>query len=180
MKIVDVKTYIVGNPPPHRGGLNWIFLKLVTDEGLEGWGECNAPRLRERTIVQLIQELSTRFVIGEDPFNIEKIWEGLYKSSQRHTAHFFQHPGTLTGQVIAAYEMACWDIVGKALNQPVYRLLGGVKNKKIRFPRSLEKSPSRSSAMLRRCSKTFETRSVMTVISVVEPMDNTTPMLPFG
>lgn len=132
MKIVDVKTYIVGNPPPHRGGLNWVFLKLVTDEGLEGWGECNAPRLRERTIVQLIQELSTRFVVGEDPFNIEKIWESLYKSSQTHTAHFFQHPGTLTGQVIAAYEMACWDIIGKALNQPIYRLLGGVKNARIR------------------------------------------------
>ena len=132
MKIVDVKTYIVGNPPPHRGGLNWVFLKLMTDEGIEGWGECNAPRLRERTLVQLIQEMSTRFVIDEDPFNIEKIWENLYKSSLTHTAHFFQHPGTLMGQVIAAYEMACWDIVGKALNQPIYRLLGGVKNEKIR------------------------------------------------
>jgi 2-dehydro-3-deoxyphosphogalactonate aldolase len=132
MKIVDVKTYVVGNPPPHRGGLNWIFLKLVTDEGIEGWGECNSPRYRERTIVQLIHELSSRFVFGEDPFDIEKIWERLYKSTQTNTSHFFQHPGTLTGQVIGAYEMACWDIVGKKLNQPVYRLLGGVKNEKIR------------------------------------------------
>jgi len=132
MRIVDVKTYIVGNPPPHRGGLNWVFLKLVTDGGIEGWGECNAAFMREHTLVQLIQELSERFVIGQDPFDIETIWEGLYKSTRAQTAHFFQHPGTLTGQVIAAYEMACWDIVGKALNQPIYRLLGGKRNEKLR------------------------------------------------
>jgi galactonate dehydratase len=71
-------------------------------------------------------------VIDQDPFDIETIWEGLYKSSQAYTAHIVQHPGTLTGQVIAAYEMACWDIVGKAVQQPVYRLLGGRKNEKLR------------------------------------------------
>jgi galactonate dehydratase len=132
MKITDVKTYIVGNPPPYRGGRNWVFLKLSTDEGIEGWGECNASFLREYTLVQLIQEHSKKFVIGEDPFDIEKIWEALYKSTKEYSAHFFQHPGILTGQVMAAYEMACWDIVGKALHQPVYRLLGGKKNGKLR------------------------------------------------
>jgi 2-dehydro-3-deoxyphosphogalactonate aldolase len=132
MKIVDVNTYIVGNPPPHHGGLNWVFLKLSTDEGVEGWGECNASFMREYTLVQLIQELSKKYVIGQDPFDTEKIWEALYKSTKENAAHFFQHPGTLTGQVIAAYEMACWDIIGKALNQPVYRLLGGKRNEKLR------------------------------------------------
>ena len=132
MKIKDVKTYIVGNPPPYRGGRNWVFLKLSTDEGIEGWGECNASFLRQYTLVQLIQELSEKYVIGQDPFDIEKIWEALYKSTKEYSAHFFEHPGILTGQVIAAYEMACWDIVGKALNQPVYRLLGGKKNEKLR------------------------------------------------
>ena len=132
MKIVDVKTFIVGNPPPHCGGLNWVFLKLLTDEGIEGWGECNAPWYREHTLVQLVQELSKRYVIGQDPFDIEKIWEELYKSSRAYTMHFFQHPGTITGQAIAAFEMACWDIVGKALNQPVYMLLGGRRNEKLR------------------------------------------------
>jgi len=132
MKIKDVKTYIVGNPPPYRGGRNWVFLKLSTDEGIEGWGECNASFLRQYTLIQLIQELSEKYVIGQDPFDIEKIWEALYKSTKEYSAHFFEHPGILTGQVIAAYEMACWDIVGKALNQPVYRLLGGKKNEKLR------------------------------------------------
>ncbi len=132
MKILDVKTYIVGNPPPHRGGLNWVLLKLVTDEGIEGWGECNSPWSREYTVAQLVKEWCNRFVIGQDPFNIEAIWEALYKSTREKQTHFMQHPGTLTGQVIAGVEMACWDIVGKALNQPVYRLLGGVKNEKLR------------------------------------------------
>lgn len=132
MKITDVKTYIVGNPPPYRGGRNWVFLKLSTDEGIEGWGECNASFLRQYTLVQLIKELSEKYVIGQDPFDIEKIWEALYKSTKEYSAHFFQHPGILTGQVIAAYEMACWDIVGKTLNQPIYRLLGGNKNEKLR------------------------------------------------
>lgn len=132
MKIVDVKTYIVGTPPPHRGELNWVFLKLVTDEGIEGWGECNFPRWREYTLVQLVKELSKRFVIGQDPFDIEKIWEGLYQSSGARPSHVFQHPGTLTGQVMGGVEMACWDIVGKALNQPIYRLLGGKRNEKLR------------------------------------------------
>ncbi len=132
MKIVDVETYIVGNPPPHRGGINWVFLKIVTDEGIEGWGECNAPWYREHALVQYIRELSRRFVIGQDPFDIEKIWEGLYKSSLDHTCHLFQHPGTFTGQVIAGVEMACWDIVGKSLNQPIYRLLGGKYHEKLR------------------------------------------------
>ena len=54
MRITDVKTYIVGNPPPHRGGLNWVFLKLMTDEGIEGWGECNFPTWSEHTLVQLV------------------------------------------------------------------------------------------------------------------------------
>jgi 2-dehydro-3-deoxyphosphogalactonate aldolase len=132
LKIVDVNSYIVGNPPPHRGGLNWVFLKLVTDDGLEGWGECPAPWYREHTCVQLIQELGKRFVVGQDPFDIERIWETLYKTRSPYVCHHFQHPEILTGQVIGAFEVACWDIVGKALNQPIYRLIGGKRNDKLR------------------------------------------------
>lgn len=130
MKIVNVKTYIVGNPPPRRGTYpNWVFCKLLTDEGVEGWGECPAPYNRERALTHAIQEYSERFVIGRDPFNIEAIWEDLYKGAG---GFIFQHPGTFHGQVVGSIEMACWDIVGKAVNQPIYNLLGGVKNEKIR------------------------------------------------
>ena len=127
MKIVDVKTFIVGTPPPHRGGRNWVFLKLTTDEGIEGVGECNTPSFRERTLVRLINELSEPFVLGSDPFDIERLWDTLYTG-----VHGFHHPGIVSTQVIAAYEMACWDIVGKALDQPVYNLLGGKYRDKVR------------------------------------------------
>jgi galactonate dehydratase len=135
VKVVDVKTYIVGNPPPHRGGLNWVFCKLVTDEGIMGWGECPAPWLREHAHAQAIRELSRTLVIGQDPFNVEAIWECLYKgvsTTGAYWSHHLQHPGTFHGQVVGAIELACWDIIGKALQQPVYRLLGGVKNEKLR------------------------------------------------
>jgi 2-dehydro-3-deoxyphosphogalactonate aldolase len=134
LKIVDVKTYIVG-----IRRRNWVFCKVVTDDGIEGWGECPAPWLREHALTQAIQEYSKRFVIGQDPFNIEAIWESLYKTQgsyrsgeNRSHSHHFQHPGVFHGQVIGAIEMACWDIVGKALNQPIYRLIGGVKNERLR------------------------------------------------
>ncbi len=127
MKITSVKTYVVGNPPPHRGGMNWIFVKLVTDEGIEGWGEASFQFSKEHTAVQLIEELGDRFVVGSDPFNIEKLWRTLYAST-----HSFQHPDTTRLPLISAFEIACWDIVGKALNQPIYNLLGGKFNERLR------------------------------------------------
>jgi 2-dehydro-3-deoxyphosphogalactonate aldolase len=127
MKITGVKTFVVGNPPPHRGGRNWVFLKLTTDEGIIGWGECNTPSYREHTLVRLIEELFEPFVLNTSPFDSEKLWDTLYTG-----IHGFHHPGIVSNQVIAAYEMACWDIVGKAVKQPVYNLLGGKYRSKVR------------------------------------------------
>lgn len=135
MEIVNVQSYIMG--VPHRR--NWVFCKVETDDGLEGWGECPAPWLREHTHAQALREYGKHFMIGQDPFNIEAIWEALYKTAGSYSdtgrsahSHHFQHPGVFHGQIVGALEMACWDIVGKALHQPIYRLLGGVKNQKLR------------------------------------------------
>ncbi len=130
MKITSVKTYIVGVPPPHKGGVNWIFVKVGTDEGIEGWGECSTVSPREHTRVQLINELSEKFVINKiSPFDIEKLWMNLYESGGEH---FSRHPGTLATEAVGALEIACWDIIGKALGQPVYNLLGGKYHEKLR------------------------------------------------
>lgn len=126
MKITDVKTYVVGNPPPHHGGINWVFLKLVTDDGIEGFGEATAGGFAPRTVVHLIEDLCERFVVGADPFKIEYLWRTLYCSGRT------QHPDLAMMGVISAIEMACWDIVGKALNQPIYNLLGGQYHEKLR------------------------------------------------
>lgn len=122
MKIIDVKTFIVGTPPPHKGGINWVFLKLITDEGVEGVGECSAPFMREQTLVQLIKELGEYYIVGSNPFDIERLWDALYAGMGMH---YFRHPGIISTQAIAGFEIACWDIIGKVLNQPVYNLLGG-------------------------------------------------------
>ena len=126
MKIVNLKTYIVEVPPPRWGGGRWIFLKLITDEGIEGVGECTYHGRQNRVFVELIKDLGEHFVIGSDPFRIEKLWSNIYEGQA------VRHPGPLSTPVLSAFEMACWDIVGKALNQPVYNLLGGMINEKLR------------------------------------------------
>ena len=103
MKIVDLKTYVVGNPPPHYGGNNWVFLKITTDDGIEGLGEAYGVPFHPRTVARLIEDMGERFVIGSDPFKIERLWRILYASG------YGQHPDLTKMGVISAFEMACWD-----------------------------------------------------------------------
>ncbi len=126
MKIVRLKTFVVGNPPPHRGGRNWVFVKLYTDDGIEGVGEAFAVPFDPRTVVHLLEDVGTRLVVGADPFRIEQLWRTIYTSS------YSEHPDLTMLGVLSAVEMACWDIVGKTLNQPVYNLLGGRVHDRLR------------------------------------------------
>ena len=128
MKIVDVQTLLVANVAPYQGGRRWLFVKLVTDEGIEGLGEWSTGQVgREASQIKLIEDLSEKFVIGADPFQIERLWYEIYA-----TDHDFRHPGLTSTPALGAIEMACWDIVGKATNQPVYNLLGGRFHEKLR------------------------------------------------
>ena len=126
MKITDVKTYVVGTPPPHRGGRYWVFIKLTADDGIEGFGEAYSIPFGPHTVARMMEDVSERYVIGSDPFNIERLWRIIYSSS------YTQHPDLTLMGVISAIEMACWDIIGKELNRPIYQLLGGRVHEKIR------------------------------------------------
>lgn len=128
MKIVDVKTYAVANPPPHRGGRQWLFVKLTTDEGIVGYGEdyINGLPFSIETLAHLIEDMGKRLVVGSDPFKIETLWRKLYFGG------YAENPDLTMMGVISALETACWDIVGKALNQPIYNLLGGKYHEKLR------------------------------------------------
>jgi galactonate dehydratase len=126
MKIADVRTYVVANPVPYKGGVNWVFLKLVTDDGVEGFGEAYGVPFHPHAAARLIEDVGERFVIDTDPFKIERLWRTLYSSG------YSQHPDLTMMGVISAFEMACWDIIGKALDQPIYNLLGGQVHEKIR------------------------------------------------
>lgn len=128
MKIVEVKSFLVGNVPPYRGGNCWMLVKLVTDNGIEGIGEWSTGNVgREDSQIRLVESLGKRFIIGADPFKIERLWQEIYAAD-----HDYRHPGLSSTPALSAVEMACWDIVGKSLKQPIYNLLGGLYNDKLR------------------------------------------------
>jgi galactonate dehydratase len=126
MKIVDVKTFVVGNPPPHFGGRYFIFVKLTTDSGIEGVGEVYAATFGPDTIARMIEDVCARHVIGHDPFKIETLWRTVYG------AGYTLRPDVSVMGVLSGIEMACWDIIGKEVDKPVYELLGGQVHQRLR------------------------------------------------
>lgn len=114
MIISDVKVYTV-KP-------RWIFIKITTDDGLEGWGELVSGTKTE-TVVAGVKEMSKR-IIGRSPLDIEKIWQELYR--------VFFRSGPINMTIISGIEMALWDIKGKYYNAPIYDLLGGRARDKIK------------------------------------------------
>ncbi|HAC79690.1 MAG: mandelate racemase/muconate lactonizing enzyme family protein [Candidatus Binatia bacterium] len=126
MKIVELKTWVVGNPPPHFGGRYFIFLQITTDTGLQGLGEVYAATFGPETIVRMIEDVFARRVLDRDPFQIEKLWRDIYSSG------YSQRPDPSLIGVLSGIEMACWDIVGKELGRPVYDLLGGRVRERLR------------------------------------------------
>jgi len=128
MEVVEVKTLVLNNIRPYRGGSMWLFVQLVTDEGIVGLGERpsgNATNLDAQ--VRLIKDLGEQFVVGRNPFEVEKLWQTIFASR-----HDYRHPGLDMTPALSAIEMACWDIIGKVTNQPIYNLLGGQFHDKLR------------------------------------------------
>ncbi|NIO05055.1 MAG: mandelate racemase/muconate lactonizing enzyme family protein [Proteobacteria bacterium] len=126
MKITDIKTFVVENPPPHYGGLYWVFIKLTADDGVEGFGEAYSVPFYPHTVAKMIEDVGEQYVVGSDPFKIERLWRIIYSSG------YTQHPDLSMMGVLSAIEMACWDIIGKELNKPIYDLLGGQVHEKLR------------------------------------------------
>jgi L-alanine-DL-glutamate epimerase-like enolase superfamily enzyme len=126
MKITGVRTFVVGNPPPGFGGRYFVFLKLITDGGVEGVGEAYSPPFGPDVVVRMIEDVCERRVLGRDPFRIEQLWRTIYSTG------FSQRPDPTLGAVLSAIEMACWDILGKELGRPVYDLLGGRVHERLR------------------------------------------------
>ena len=115
MKIVALKTYLV---PPR-----WLFLKIETDAGIDGWGE---PVLEGRaaTLAALIEEISD-FLVGRDPRQINDIWQSLYRNG-------CYRGGPVLMSAISGVDQALWDILGKHHGAPVHALLGGAQRSRIK------------------------------------------------
>jgi len=87
MKINDIRTYVVENPPPHFGGLYWVFLKLMTDNGVSGIGEAYSVPFHPQIVARMIEDVFERYVAGSDPFKTERLWRSIYSSG------YTQHSG---------------------------------------------------------------------------------------
>jgi galactonate dehydratase len=114
MKITDVKTFLVHDR--ERPERNYSFVKIYTDEGLTGLGEggINGKELAFKGLVDTYREI----LVGMDPARIEHIWQTLWRGQ-------FFRGGHVHSSVVAAIDIALWDLRGKALGVPVYDLLGG-------------------------------------------------------
>ncbi len=126
MKLKKIKTFIVGNPPPHFGGRYWIFVKLITDKDIVGYGEIYSVPFHPNVVAKMIDDVFDRHVKDKDPFKIEKLWRTIYSSG------YTQRPDISLMGIISGIEMACWDIIGKELGKPIYELLGGQVHEKLR------------------------------------------------
>lgn len=100
-----------------------LVVEIVTDEGIVGWGDCYGPAAVSRSI---IESLYRPALIGQDPFNVEPIWEMLYNKIKDYGL------SGMTISAISGVDIALWDIIGKACNQPVHRLIGGSFRPKVR------------------------------------------------
>lgn len=126
MKVADVETFVVANPPPSFGGRYFVFVRVTTSDGVVGHGEAYAATFHPTVITAMIRDVADRHLIGHDPFDIERFWRSAYGRGFSLRADV-----SLLG-VISALEMACWDVIGKSVDQPVHKLLGGRLHDRIR------------------------------------------------
>lgn len=135
MKIKSIETFLMQAGAPddrwwatdaggQQSARNWLFVKVVTDEEIVGVGECSGwPRVIETAVNDLAGVL-----IGEDPFDIERLWQRMYVAMMGHGI-----TGTVGSGAITGIDMALWDIKGKALGVPVWQLLGGLVRDRIKI-----------------------------------------------
>ena len=126
MRIVEHETFVVANPPPQRGGRYFIFVKLVTDDGIVGYGEVYTATFAPSVVAAMIDDVCQRHVIGADPHHIEQLWRRVYSRG------YSQRPDLSLVSVLSGIEIACWDLIGKAAGKPVHELLGGRVHDRVR------------------------------------------------
>lgn len=126
MKLDRCNSFVVGNPSPGIGGRYFIFVKLTTQCGITGWGEIYNASFGPHLVAAMAEEVFAHEMADEDPFQIEKIWRRVYSRG------FSQRPDISLMGVLSGLEIACWDIIGKATDQPVHNLLGGKLHQKLR------------------------------------------------
>lgn len=119
MKVTDIKIFTVD-----AFRTNWVFIKVYTDEGIDGVGEATLE-YKEKALWGAVEHIK-EYLIGQNPLDIEKHWHAIYRDA-------YWRGGPVLMSALSAVEMALWDILGKSLNVPVYQLLGGKCHDKVRI-----------------------------------------------
>ena len=119
MRLGNLEVFTVGNPKPGRGGRYFLLVKATSACGVTGVGEAYAANVGPKVMEGVVKDVFERYFLNESPFQIENLFRRVYGSG------FSQRPDITTMGAFSALEMCCWDIVGKALDKPVYMLLGG-------------------------------------------------------
>ncbi|HCI09067.1 mandelate racemase/muconate lactonizing enzyme family protein [bacterium] len=126
MKLQDLEVIVTAPPPPGWGGRYWILVKVTTDTGIVGWGECYASSIGPIAMKAVIEDVFARHMQGENPENIELMYRRVYSSG------FTQRPDLTVIGAFSGLEIACWDVLGKDRDRPVHALIGGRMNDRIR------------------------------------------------
>ena len=125
MRITDVQTMHCGAPAAPGARLNrvWTFVRIETDSGIHGIGECSLFKVNQ-AVAEVVERFGT-FLVGQDPTRVEHLWQQMYR-------HPFFRGGPILNAAISGIDMALWDIAGKAAGLPVYRMLGGPVRDRVR------------------------------------------------
>lgn len=141
MKITDVEPIILQSPSQYAApegseeaaGVTYcLLLKVTTDEGITGWSDVEtAPHVGAAAVLAPetgsgVFEGLRSLVVGEDPFDVERLWDKVYRGSI-----YYGRRGVAI-QVLSGFDIACHDIMGKAIRRPVYKLLGGAHRDRVR------------------------------------------------
>ena len=119
MKVTDINTFTVD-----CFRTNWVFVKVYTDEGIDGVGEATLE-YKEKALLGAVEHIK-EYLVGQDPRDIERHYHDIYRDA-------YWRGGAVLMSALSAVETALWDILGKSLNVPVYRLLGGKIRDKVRI-----------------------------------------------
>ncbi|MBL8291858.1 MAG: galactonate dehydratase [Bryobacterales bacterium] len=127
LSVTGLKTFTV-----NVGSVNWVFCKVYTNQGLTGLGEGSITS-KEATLAAAIGE-HERYLVGKDPTDIEMHYQAMFRWAR-------WRGGPILNSAISAIEIALWDILGKALGQPVYKLLGGAARRRVRLYKDVGSTP---------------------------------------
>lgn len=126
MKLSDLDVIVTAPPAPGWGGRYWILVKVTTDTGVTGWGECYASSVGPKAMTAVIEDVFARHMAGENPESIERMFRRAYSSG------FTQRPDLTVMGAFSGLEIACWDILGKDRDRPVWALIGGRMTERVR------------------------------------------------